>query len=346
MKHTLLILAVILTAANQPTYSVDIYGSDKPTYTYKSPYSTIAPWPGDTENTRQDRNTLDEALADVRRREAALHPERYQTSSSYDVFKYDTAEERKKKAAKEGVNKALQKNNVAKKKKEEKQKKELEKAKAAEKQRPASLFKAAIGIILMLTLPIAFIYGWIWLEENWVKMFQGIGNIIYRIIKNIALIFTPKYIGTTIPCILLLLALAPRPYWYYTILRVTICAYAIGKLLIEPSNTRRIIYIGIALLYNPLAPVHLTRDIWKPVNLATIAILLLLRYLSPSPKAQQTKQANQANQTNPPKQPQAPYEPPYSTTTISMYEDNPYAQDIIRTPIPPNKNTDTTRLQK
>lgn len=170
--------------------------------------------------------------------------------------------------------------------------------------------------------------------------------ILWKMRKSIALIFTPKYIGTTIPCILLLNALADMPYWYYTLLRVTICATAIGKLLSNKNAAARIIYIGIALLYNPLAPVHLTRDIWEPVNLATIAILLLLRYLSPSPKEQQTKQANQANQTNPPKQPQAPCEPPYSTTTISMYEDNPYAQDIIRTPIPPNKNTDTTRLQK
>lgn len=93
--------------------------------------------------------------------------------------------------------------------------------------------------------------------------------------------FLPRNLAATITCLMLLLALADMPYWYYTLLRVAICAYSISGILMSKPPVHRMLYIGIALLYNPVSPVHLDRDIWAPINLATAALITTLHLLRP-----------------------------------------------------------------
>lgn len=76
--------------------------------------------------------------------------------------------------------------------------------------------------------------------------------------------------------IFLLLALLPMPYGYYTLLRlflfITSCFYMFNDSEEEKSN----LFYGwliLMLLYNPIIPVYLSRDIWQAVNILSILFI-------------------------------------------------------------------------
>lgn len=75
-----------------------------------------------------------------------------------------------------------------------------------------------------------------------------------------------------IPAGLLLLAVAPLPYGYYTFLRIAVTAGAVAVAWASFQRTGTVsgwvVGMGlIAALFNPIIPVHLTREIWLPINL-------------------------------------------------------------------------------
>jgi len=76
---------------------------------------------------------------------------------------------------------------------------------------------------------------------------------------------------------LLFWALARHPYGYYTILRWVTCgvsAYAVLRA-IEISRTGWAWALAIlAIVFNPIVPVHLDRRTWAPVDVAAAIILL------------------------------------------------------------------------
>ncbi len=69
------------------------------------------------------------------------------------------------------------------------------------------------------------------------------------------------------------------PYGFYVLLRLAVTAMAIYALVAGPalSSPHRVALALIALLFNPLIPVHLPRIVWLPINLAAGAYLLALR---------------------------------------------------------------------
>lgn len=76
---------------------------------------------------------------------------------------------------------------------------------------------------------------------------------------------------------MLLYALAPwNPYGYYVLLRLVLCGVAI-YLAVQAYRQMSLGWawtFGIAAAtYNPFIQVHLTRQIWSFVNLATIALI-------------------------------------------------------------------------
>ena len=87
-----------------------------------------------------------------------------------------------------------------------------------------------------------------------------------------------------IPAIMSGIAVLDMPYGYYTLLRIVVCGSgAFGAFLIYASYQWRWFLIPvaavpaiIALLYNPLIPVHLTRDIWFPINLLCVLLFSIL----------------------------------------------------------------------
>lgn len=87
-----------------------------------------------------------------------------------------------------------------------------------------------------------------------------------------------------IPCLLLALALADFPYGYYTFLRLVVCGVAglLGWMSWRGSPLFRnfsILLFAMAVLFNPLIPVHLSRETWAFLNIGSIAILATHFYL-------------------------------------------------------------------
>jgi hypothetical protein len=75
----------------------------------------------------------------------------------------------------------------------------------------------------------------------------------------------------------LVLALGRHPYGYYVLLRWGCCltfAYLAVKAK-DISNERWVWILGItAVIYNPIIKIHLSREIWSVINLATVGIAL------------------------------------------------------------------------
>jgi hypothetical protein len=74
-----------------------------------------------------------------------------------------------------------------------------------------------------------------------------------------------------------LVALGPMPYGYYMLLRVflsLVCVYYLVQSGSELSSGHRVALGGLAMLYNPVLPVHLgSKALWSLMNLGTVVYL-------------------------------------------------------------------------
>lgn len=83
-----------------------------------------------------------------------------------------------------------------------------------------------------------------------------------------------------VPAALLLIALAKLPYGYYTLLRLVVCSSCVVILYQAHIVQERVMSIwsvallGMALLFNPLIRVQLSREAWAPIDVACAAILI------------------------------------------------------------------------
>lgn len=96
-------------------------------------------------------------------------------------------------------------------------------------------------------------------------------------LENFKSIFEGKnklYVFTVICIVALALGLFALPIGYYSLLRWFICGTAIF-IAIKLNNKEKTSftfwsYCLVALVYNPIAPLHLGKDFWSIVNIATI----------------------------------------------------------------------------
>lgn len=88
---------------------------------------------------------------------------------------------------------------------------------------------------------------------------------------------------------MLFAALGRHPYDYYTILRWVACGVA-AFTAYQALETKRIgwifVFAIVALVFNPLVPLHLRRGTWECLNVAAAALLLLSIPLMDNRKAQ------------------------------------------------------------
>ena len=86
-------------------------------------------------------------------------------------------------------------------------------------------------------------------------------------------------------CIVFLgLALLPLPYAYYMLLRVAIFGISAYLAVAAFSSGRTGLTWALAinaLVYNPVFPVHMTKDGWTIINLLTIGLLSYVYRLKP-----------------------------------------------------------------
>ena len=83
-----------------------------------------------------------------------------------------------------------------------------------------------------------------------------------------------------VPAALLFLALLPLPYGFYVLLRLVVCGAATFLTYHEFQTCGRVsswalALAAVALLFNPLVPLHLTREIWAPIDVLSGVLLLV-----------------------------------------------------------------------
>ena len=72
-------------------------------------------------------------------------------------------------------------------------------------------------------------------------------------------------------------AIAEWPYGYYTLLRWITC---IASILVafqafeKNIDWAKVVFIVIAILFNPLAPIYLSRSIWVPLDIITAVLFI------------------------------------------------------------------------
>lgn len=80
----------------------------------------------------------------------------------------------------------------------------------------------------------------------------------------------PHAILALIASLMLFGALAPLPYGYYQLLRFTVCSIG-GYVAFKAYEWDKIwatwAFGIIAVLFNPLIPIHLPRELWQPIDL-------------------------------------------------------------------------------
>lgn len=87
----------------------------------------------------------------------------------------------------------------------------------------------------------------------------------------------PQTIPSLIAIGFLLLAGLDWPYGYYTLLRLVVCAAACWIAFVSFKSESSFRWVGwpfalIALLFNPIAPVHLDREVWGVIDLVVAAV--------------------------------------------------------------------------
>lgn len=75
-----------------------------------------------------------------------------------------------------------------------------------------------------------------------------------------------------VPIVMLGIAIAAMPYWYYLLLRVVVCFCCALLVLMDRLKARpvwlQILAGAVAIIFNPFVPLHLTREIWAILNIA------------------------------------------------------------------------------
>jgi hypothetical protein len=82
-------------------------------------------------------------------------------------------------------------------------------------------------------------------------------------------------------------ATARHPYGYYTLVRwpvFTAGGYMGWRFYQVQKQPFALLFVGVAILFNPVAPFALARSTWEPLDLACAAIFLLGAYLTPNLK--------------------------------------------------------------
>jgi len=96
----------------------------------------------------------------------------------------------------------------------------------------------------------------------------------------------PHIIPSVIAVLMLLGALGEWPYGYYKFLRWITCAVALFVAFMAYDWHKlwaTWLFGFIALLFNPLIPVHLSRQLWQPIDLICAVLFVLSVFILRKP---------------------------------------------------------------
>jgi hypothetical protein len=79
-----------------------------------------------------------------------------------------------------------------------------------------------------------------------------------------------------VPILLLLIALLSMPYYYYQLMRWCICGSAVYIAYLhykkKGCDLLTVLFIVIAIVYNPIEPIHLFKEAWIVINIITAIV--------------------------------------------------------------------------
>jgi hypothetical protein len=82
-----------------------------------------------------------------------------------------------------------------------------------------------------------------------------------------------------VAAIMLILAIPPIwPYGYYMLLRVVVCGVSVGAIIIlrQSQGSLLVAFIVTALLFNPVFPAHLSKELWAPIDLGVAGLFIVV----------------------------------------------------------------------
>jgi len=89
----------------------------------------------------------------------------------------------------------------------------------------------------------------------------------------------PHLIPCVIAALALLGALAPWPYGYYQLLRFVVCPVS-AYVAYLAYNWHKLwatwLFGFIAILFNPLIPIHLSRELWQPIDFVCAILFVVI----------------------------------------------------------------------
>jgi hypothetical protein len=92
----------------------------------------------------------------------------------------------------------------------------------------------------------------------------------------------PHLIPAIIAAVMLLGSLADWPYGYYQLLRFVVCGVSVYVAYTAHTWHKMWavwLFGPIALLFNPLVPIHLSREIWQLIDVICAIIFLMFGFI-------------------------------------------------------------------
>jgi hypothetical protein len=96
----------------------------------------------------------------------------------------------------------------------------------------------------------------------------------------------PHLIPGIIAALMLLGTLAQWPYGYYQLLRLVVCGVAV-YIAFTAYGWQKMwavwLFGFIALLFNPLIPIHLSRELWQPIDVICALLFAVVVFILRKP---------------------------------------------------------------
>jgi hypothetical protein len=100
----------------------------------------------------------------------------------------------------------------------------------------------------------------------------------------------PHLIPAFIAALMLFGALGRWPYGYYQLLRFVVCGVSVYVAFMA-YNWQKLWAMWpfgiVAILFNPLVPIHLSREIWQPIDLMTAVLFVVIVFVLKRPEQEQ-----------------------------------------------------------
>ena len=97
----------------------------------------------------------------------------------------------------------------------------------------------------------------------------------------------PHLIPCIVATVILLGALGDWPYGYYQLLRFVVCGVSVYVAFVAYGWKKlwaAWLFGFITVLFNPLVPIHLSRELWQPIDLVCAIVFIVIIFVLKEPR--------------------------------------------------------------